>query len=62
MNRVLSLLGSLAGWTGVILCLVAGFLRISGFYQIAGYGTITLFTGGIGLIAAACFLRLEASR
>ena len=62
MARVLSLLGSLTGWAGVLVCLVSGLLRVSGFYHIAGYGTITIFTGGIGLIVAGCWFKLESAR
>ena len=62
MKSILSSLGSLAGWAGVLVCLVAGLLRVAGFYQVAGYGTITFFIGGIGLLAAGCWFRLEASR
>jgi hypothetical protein len=62
MKRILSILGSLAGWAGVFLCLTSGVLRIAGQYQFAGYGTITLFIGGVGLIAAGCWFRLESPR
>ena len=62
MKSTLSLVGSLTGWAGVVLCLASGLLRVSGAYQIAGYGTITLFIGGVGLIAAGCLIKLEGSQ
>lgn len=62
MRSMLSLLGSLTGWAGVLLCLLSGVVRVSGSYHIAGYGAITFFIGGIGLIAAGCLFKLETLR
>ena len=62
MKSVLPLLGTLSGWAGVLVCLGSALLRVFGVYQIAGSGTIALFTGGIGLMIAGCFFKLEGSR
>ena len=62
MKNMLPLLGSLTGWTGVLVCFASALLRIAGVYQVAGVGTIALFTGGVGLVVAGCFFKLEGSR
>ena len=61
MKGLLSLLGSLAGWAGVLVCLGSGSARAAGFFFVAGYEAMTLFTAGIGLIATGCLFKLEGS-
>jgi hypothetical protein len=59
MKRLVDLGGSLAGWIGVLTCLVAGVLRVTGVYHFSGYETMTLFNGGVGLIVAGAFAKIE---
>lgn len=60
MKSILSLTGSIVGWVGVVLCLVAGLVKVSGTYYILDYEAMTVFTAGIGLIAAGALAKLEA--
>ncbi|MGV6807553.1 MAG: hypothetical protein ACWA5K_06595 [bacterium] len=48
------------GYLGILVCAICGFARIAGLYHLAGFEVMTLFTGGIALIVAACYLKLEA--
>ena len=60
MRGLLSISGSLAGWIGVLVCLVAGVLRIMGVFHFSAFETMTLFNGGVGLTVAGAFAKLEA--
>lgn len=59
MKQIVSVFGSLVGWAGVILCLVVGLMKLGGSYYVLGYEAMTLFSVGIGLIAAGCLAKLE---
>ena len=59
MNKILVQLGSFAGVLGVLICLIAGLARVTGFYYIAGYQSTTVFTAGVALMVFACLLKLE---
>ena len=60
MRGLLSFSGSLVGWVGILICLAAGLLRVSGSFHYAGYETMTIFSAGIALIVAGAFAKLEA--
>ncbi len=60
MHRALiNQLGSLAGFTGMLVCLVAVVVRLTGQYFIAGLPLATVFLGGVGLVVSGCFLKLH---
>lgn len=59
MNRLLTNLGSIAGIIGILICLVAGLVRLSGSFYLAGYSVQSLFVIGVASIIMACYLKLE---
>jgi hypothetical protein len=60
MKGLVSVAGSVVGWLGVVVCLVAGLVRLGGSFHLGSYESESLFTVGIGLIAAGCLAKLEA--
>ena len=60
MNVLLLWLGRAAGLAGLLLCFVAGILRVSGQYWIGGFQAITLLQAGVAAMVAGCFLLLWA--
>ena len=61
MKRIVSVIGSLIGWTGVVLCIVTGLLRIFGIHYVIHHETMTIFTVAIAMIATGCLAKLEVS-
>ena len=61
MDNLLVLLGRLAGFAGVALCLVAGFARILGYFYLAGFSVASLLQAGMGGLLIGCFLLLLAT-
>lgn len=61
MEGLLLLLGRAAGLVGLLACLVAGVVRLSGKFYLAGFQVATLLQAGIGLTVVGCFLLLLAS-
>jgi hypothetical protein len=61
VHQLLSMSGIIAGYSGALVCFVAGSARIMGHYVIGGYESTTLFSVGTGLMVYACFIRLEAA-
>jgi hypothetical protein len=59
MKRHLERLGNAAAIAGLLLCLAAGSGRVLGAYYIAGFEAMTLYTGGMGLMLAACLAKLH---
>ena len=59
MHKFIVQLGYFSGILSVLVCLIAGLARITGFYYIAGYQSTTVFTAGVGLMVFACLLKLE---
>ena len=59
MNKFVVQLGSFSGILGVLVCLIAGLARVTGFYYIAGYQSTTMFTAGVALMVFACLVKLE---
>ena len=59
MNKILSLLGNLAGGIGLLLCAAVGMARLAGYYFIGDLEAMTLFEGGMGLMLAACLIKLH---
>ena len=60
MKNGVNLLGTVSGFAGLLICLVAGAARLSGRYHLGGFEAMTLFNGGIGLMVAACLIKLHA--
>ena len=60
MRVLLSVMGSLAGWAGILVCLAAGVLRVGGSFHFAGYELNTIFLAGLALLVAGAFVKLEA--
>jgi hypothetical protein len=60
MKNILSTIGSVVGWSGVIVCLASGLSKLVGSYYIYNYEVMTIFTVGIAMIAAGCMAKLEA--
>ena len=56
---MLKLVGYAAGILGVILCLGAGLLRLSGTYYLGGLEMMTVFNAGIGVMVFSCLVKLE---
>ena len=61
MNRIMDIAGLASGLAGIFLCLASGALRLAGYWQILGFDLMTFFTVGMGLLIAACFLKLQAT-
>ena len=59
MNQAVIWLGNGAALVGILLCAVAGVIRLSGGYWLMGMDAITVFTGGIGLMVFACLAKLH---
>lgn len=62
MEDRLSTLGTGVGALGCLIAAVAGVARLTGHYHLAGFESMTLFHGGVGLIVAGCFLKLHAGK
>lgn len=59
MERLISQAGNLIAVIGLMMCLGAGFVRLSGNYHMFGYSAMTVFTAGTGLMVMACLAKLE---
>jgi len=58
MNSVLLLMGRLAGGAGLLLCIVAFGVRVTGTYFLGGFQLGTLLLTGIAAMVAGCFCLL----
>ena len=58
MDGLLLLLGRVAGVAGLVLCVVAGFFRVSGAYYLGGFQLATLLQAGVGALVVGCFFLL----
>lgn len=59
MKTVLELGEKLLALLGILICLIAGLMRLGGSYHIAGIETLTLFTVGMGTMLTAILLKLH---
>ena len=55
MNTLLARLGTALGIIGILTCLTAGLVRLSGAYYLSGYSAQSLLMIGIASIIIACF-------
>lgn len=58
MEKLLLLLGRVAGIGGLVLCLVAAMLRLRGDFYLGTLQLVTLLQAGIAGIVIGCFLLL----
>lgn len=59
MEKVLGATSSAASALGAAICLLSGLTRLSGSSYFAGFESMTLFMGGIGLMVFGISLKLE---
>jgi hypothetical protein len=63
MNAMLLLVGRLAGLVGLVACVAAVLLRLTGRYYLGAMGTGVVLQGGMAALLIACFcLLLVVSR
>jgi hypothetical protein len=60
MQKVLRSVADFAGIIGILLCVFAGFARISGAFHIGGYQSLTLFNIGMGGMVFSILLKLDS--
>lgn len=60
MPNMLRSFGTLAGIAGLLVCLLAGALRLGGQHWIMGFEIVTLLQIGIGGMVLGCFCLLLA--
>lgn len=58
MEKLLQLLGNLAGIGGVLLCVVAVAMRLSGNHFVGRFEALTLLQGGMAAMIFACLCLL----
>ncbi|SHI51395.1 hypothetical protein SAMN02745165_00277 [Malonomonas rubra DSM 5091] len=59
MGKILAIAGNILGGVGLLLCVVAGFARLSGNYYVFSYEAMTVFNAGVGVMVAACLAKLQ---
>jgi len=59
MNKLIANGGLGVGVLGALLTVAAGIWRITGHFHLAGFETMTLFVGGMGLMLIGCFAKLH---
>ena len=60
MGKTLGIIGSVVGIIGILICLSAGLVRVTGGHWLFGFEAFTLFLGGIGVMMMACLAKLQA--
>jgi len=60
MHTIIGLGANLAASIGILICLISGIVRISGSSYLAGFESLTLFTGGMALMLFGALLKLES--
>ena len=60
MEKVIEVLGNIAGVLGVLTCLFAGTFRLLGYYWVLNQITVeALFILGVGLMVVGCLAKLQ---
>jgi len=59
MDRLIGLVGNVAGIVGTVVCLASGAVRLSGAYYLGGVQLMPLFTMGIALMVMGCLAKLH---
>ena len=62
MDSLLLWIGRVAGIGGVVLCAVAGAIRLSGHYWLGSFQLTTPFQAGMAAMIAGCFCFLVLLR
>lgn len=60
MKKTIDATGSVLGVAGILICLLAGLMRVMGSHYLLGFESITLFTGGISIMVAGCLAKLHS--
>jgi hypothetical protein len=58
VNKLLLIAGRVAGFGGMVLCLVAIGTRLAGHYFLGGFQLATLLQAGVAGMVAGCFCLL----
>ena len=61
MQKNLLLVGNIAGFLGIALCVVAGLARLAGHFYLGGMAAETLLQAGTAGVVIGCFLLLVGS-
>lgn len=56
---LLKIASDVVGVLAVLICLVAGLVRVSGGFYLAGFEVLTLFNAGMAGMVFACLLKLK---
>jgi type IV secretory pathway VirB2 component (pilin) len=60
MEKVIEVLGKIAGVLGILTCIVSGTFRLFGEYNVLNQISVeALFMLGVGLMVAACLAKLQ---
>jgi len=59
MGKIFVILANLLAVSGLLLCGISGAFRLSGFYQLAGYESMTIFSVGTGIMVASILIKQE---
>ena len=59
MNKYIEFAGNIAAVIGILVCLAAGLVRLSGNYIVFGFETQTLFLGSIAIMVFACLVKVH---
>lgn len=60
MDKMIRMLGNVAGGLGLVACAVGGLFRLMGVYDLGGIEPMTVFQGGLGLMVAGCLFKIHA--
>jgi hypothetical protein len=56
--NLLKTVSDVFGILSVLICLMAGLVRVSGSFYLAGFEVLTLFNAGMALMVFTCLLKL----
>ncbi|MCP4341868.1 MAG: hypothetical protein GY799_24040 [Desulfobulbaceae bacterium] len=59
MAALFAITGTISGIVGILLCTIAGIVRLTGSFFLLGYQANTLLMVGVAFLAMACFIKLE---
>ena len=59
MDRIIEVVGNVAGAVGVLVCLVSGLVRITGVFYLGGVQLMPVFTAGTALMVMGCLAKLH---
>lgn len=58
MNKFIRVIGNIAAVLGILMCIVAGGLRVTGNFYVFGVEGESFFIAGIALMVLACLAML----